>query len=132
MRTGVKVTPVQVAAAHIVPAAYRRQPPAPSHIPSVPQLGAPLSMHWFRGSVPAGTAAHVPGLAASAHERHVPVQLELQQTPCWQSPEAHSFPLVHVVPSTFFAHCPLMQMLGATQSASAEQVERHVPLLPHW
>jgi hypothetical protein len=44
-RAGVCVTPVQVSGAHIVPAAYRRQAPAPSHIPSVPQLGAPLSVH---------------------------------------------------------------------------------------
>jgi len=44
-RAGVCVTPVHVSVAHIVPAAYRRQAPAPSHIPSVPQPGAPLSMH---------------------------------------------------------------------------------------
>jgi hypothetical protein len=43
--SGVCATPVHVSIAHIVPAAYRRQPPAPSHIPSVPQPVAPLSMH---------------------------------------------------------------------------------------
>jgi hypothetical protein len=73
----------------------------------------------------------VPGLAASAHERHVPVQLELQQTPCWHSPEAHSPPLAHAVPSTFLAHCPVMQTLGATQSPSAEQAARQIELVPH-
>ena len=45
VRTGVNVTPEHVDAAHIVPAAYSRQPPVPSHVPSVPQLGAPLSVH---------------------------------------------------------------------------------------
>ena len=74
----------------------------------------------------------VPRLPASAHERHVPVQLELQQTPCWHCPEAHSTPVVHTVPGVFFAHWPVMQTLGATQSASAEQDARHVPFVPHW
>jgi hypothetical protein len=73
----------------------------------------------------------VPGLPASAHDRHVPVQLELQQTPCWHSPEAHSPPLAQAVPSTFLAHCPPMQTLGATQSPSDAQVARHVPFVPH-
>jgi len=62
----------------------------------------------------------------------VPVQLEPQQTPCWQSPEAHSMPVVHAVPSVFFAHWPVMHTLGATQSASAEQDVRHAPFVPHW
>jgi hypothetical protein len=45
VRAGVKVTPVQVAAAQGDPAAYSRQPPAPSQAPSVPQLALPLSVH---------------------------------------------------------------------------------------
>jgi len=44
-RDDVSVEPVQVAAAHCVPVAYRRQPPAPSHMPSVPQVLAPWSAH---------------------------------------------------------------------------------------
>jgi hypothetical protein len=43
VRAGVNVTPVHVDAAHIVPAAYRRQAPVPSHVPSVPHPVAPLS-----------------------------------------------------------------------------------------
>jgi hypothetical protein len=74
----------------------------------------------------------VPGLPGSAHERHVPVQLDAQQTPCWHRPEAHSTPVVHTVPSVFFAHWPVMQTLGATQSPSVEQDARHVPFVPHW
>ena len=49
-RADVSVDPVQLADAQVVPAAYRRQPPVPSQVPSVPQLGAPLSVHWFWGS----------------------------------------------------------------------------------
>src|SRR5262245_23624279 len=69
-------------------------------------------------------------LPASAHDRQVPVQLELQQTPCWQSPDAHSPPLVQAVPGVFFAQPPLMQMFGATQSVSAVHVVRQLPLVP--
>jgi hypothetical protein len=39
----VTVPAEQRAAAQTVPDAYRRQPPMPLHVPSVPQLAAP----WF-------------------------------------------------------------------------------------
>jgi hypothetical protein len=74
----------------------------------------------------------VPRLPTSAHEVHVPVQLDVQQTPCWHCPEAHSTPVVHTVPGVFLAHWPMMQTLGATQSASAVQDPRQVPFVPHW
>jgi len=82
------------------------------------------------GSAPTLTNAQVPALPASAHERQVPVQLELQQTPCWHRPEAHSTAPVHAVPSGFFVHWPALQMLGAMQSALVEQVVRQVLLGP--
>jgi hypothetical protein len=47
---GVSVDPVQVAARHVVPAPYLRQAPPPLHVPSVPQVEAPWSIHWFSGS----------------------------------------------------------------------------------
>ena len=115
---------------HTVPVAYRRQSPLPSHVPSVPQLAAPLSMHWFSGSCPTATKVQVPALPASAHDRQVPVQLELQQTPCWHRPEAHSTAPAHAAPSGFLVHWPALQMLGAMQSASVEQVVRQVALGP--
>jgi hypothetical protein len=130
VRAGEKVEPVHDAATHTVPVAYRRQPPVPSHIPSVPQLAAPLSMHWFSGSCPTATKAQVPALPDSAHERQVPVQLELQQTPCWQRPEAHSTAPAHAVPSGFLLHWPALQMLGAAQSALVVQVVRQVLPVP--
>lgn len=100
----------------------------PSQLPSVPQPAAPLSVHWLSGSAPTGTNVQVPALPDSAHDRHVPVQLELQHTPCWQRPDAHSVPPAQVVPSGFFVHWPALQMLGAMQSLSVAQVVRHVPL----
>jgi hypothetical protein len=68
VRAGVNVVPAHVDAAQVVPLAYRRQPPEPSQNPSVPQLDAPWSAHWFRGSCPAGTAVHVPTLPVSAQD----------------------------------------------------------------
>src|SRR5262245_17879890 len=87
-------------------------------------------MHWFSGSAPTGTSEQVPMVPDRAQERQVPVQLELQQTPCWQRPDAHSVPPVQAVPSGFFVHWPALQMLGETQSLSAVQVVRQVPAGP--
>ena len=130
VRAGENVAPVHDAFTQTVPAAYRRQPPVPSQVPSVPQVDAPLSAHWFSGSAPTAANVQVPAVPASAHDRQVPVQLELQQTPCWHRPEAHSVAPVHVVPSGFFVHWPALQMLGAMQSALVAQVVRQVPLGP--
>jgi hypothetical protein len=96
----------------------------------VPQPEAPLSVHWPSGFCPTGTSVHVPALPARAHERQVPVQLELQQTACWQRPDAHSAAVVHGAASGFFEHCPALQTLGEAQSASLVQVVRQVPLVP--
>ena len=80
VRAGIDVASLQLAAAHIVPLAYWRQAPAPSQVPSLPQLAAPSSAHWLSGSVPAGTSMHRPSLPAIAHERQVPVHAVAQQT----------------------------------------------------
>jgi hypothetical protein len=130
VRAGVNVDPVHMAPAQVVPAAYSRQAPAPSQDPSVPQLGMPLFAHCSSGSAPTGTNVQVPALPASAHERHVPVQVDPQQTPCWHRPEAHSAALVHAAARGFFEHCPALQMLGAAQSASLAHAVRQVPLVP--
>jgi len=128
VRAGAYVDPTQVAAAQTVPVAYSRQAPLPSQLPSVPQVDAPLSVHWFSGSAPTATNEQVPAVPDSAHDRQVPVQLELQQTPCWQRPDAHSVPPAQVVPSGFFVHWPALQMLGAMQSALVVQVVKQVLL----
>jgi hypothetical protein len=84
VRAGVNVVPEQVAAAHWVPAPYSRQAPLPLQAPSVLQLGAPRSAHWFSGSWPAVTLVHAPTVPASAHDWQVPPQVLPQQTPCAQ------------------------------------------------
>jgi len=97
------------------------------------QLAAPVATHWVAGTgaVAAGTLAQVPGLALSAHDWQVPVQALMQQTPCWQKPEAHSSAVVQVVPGVLRAQEPVLQTYGETQSASAVQVVLHAVALPH-
>ena len=72
----------------------------------------------------------VPALPARAHDRQVPVQVELQQTPCWHRPEAHSAAPVHAAASGFLEHWPALQMFGAAQSALLVHAVRQVPLVP--
>lgn len=96
----------------------------------MPQPEAPLSVHWASGSWPTGTSVQVPALPVSAHERQVPVQLELQHTPCWQRPDAHSAAVVHAAASGFFEHWPALQTLGDAQSVSLVHAVRQEPLVP--
>jgi hypothetical protein len=127
----VNVEPEHVAAPHMVPAAYLRQAPAPSQVPSSPQVAPPASVHWFSGSWPAVTSEHVPRLPASAHDRQVPVHELVQQTPCWQMPVPHSAPAVQAAPSSFFEQTPLLQTYPAAQSPAAVHEVRHVPFVLH-
>jgi hypothetical protein len=46
---GVSVDPVQEDAAQAVPDAYFWQAPLPSHLPLVPQVALPVSVHWVAG-----------------------------------------------------------------------------------
>jgi hypothetical protein len=50
VRAGVNVEAEQVGATHCVPVMYSRHAPAPLQVPSLPQLAAPASVHWFSGS----------------------------------------------------------------------------------
>src|SRR5439155_5650341 len=93
--------------------------PAPLHEPSVPQLGGPWSRHWFSGSVPVGTLVHVPRVAASAHDWHVPAHAVPQQAPCSQNPVRHSVAEEQAVPVGFLLQTPITHTLGVVQSASA-------------
>jgi hypothetical protein len=90
----------------------------------VPQVAASAVLHWVAtaGATPAGMLLQVPLLSASAHDLQVPVQALWQQTPCWQKPELHSLAVVHASPSGCLVQTPALQMLGATQSASAVQL----------
>src|SRR5262245_33333864 len=97
-----RVEPVQLPAAQTVPWAYLRQAPAPSHMPSLPQLVAPSSAQSLAGSVPAGTGEQVPNLPAMLQAWQAPVQAVSQQTPSTQMPLAHSPGAVQSAPIDFF------------------------------
>ena len=96
----------------------------------MPQVLAPMSVHWLNGSVPAAMDAHVPTVPVSAHDRQIPTQAVAQQTPCSQNPELHSPAAPHVAPIGFLPQLPPVQTLGATQSLSVVQVTRHAPEAP--
>jgi hypothetical protein len=129
-RADVSVEPVQLAAAHVVPAAYRRQPPAPLQEPSWPQPFAPWSVHWPSGSCPVGTLVQAPAVPVIAHDWQTPAQAVAQQVLCSQKPLWHSEAAPQARPVGFFVHAPLTQTLGAVQSASAVHDVLH-RLAPH-
>jgi hypothetical protein len=97
-----RVDPVQLPGEQTVPCTYLRQAPAPSHVPSLPQLVAPSSPHSLAGSVPAGTGEQVPILPAMLQAWQASVQVVSQQTPSTQRPFEHSPPAVQSAPIDFF------------------------------
>ena len=87
--TGVKVVPLQEAAAQVtlVPACV--QAPAPLQVPVLPQV--PLAPQRACGSVTVlATLAQVPGLLPTLQAMQVPQLAVLQQTPSTQFPLPHS------------------------------------------
>jgi hypothetical protein len=83
--------------------------PAPSQVPSVPQVAEPASAHWLSGSVVGGANVQVPIVPVSAHDRQVPVHELAQQTFCWHWPVWHSLPAAQTTPLSFFEQTPLLQ-----------------------
>lgn len=122
---GVSVFPVQVAAAHCVPEAYRWHALAPSQNPVWPQVEAATILHVPVGSAPpTGTAEQVPSLPATAHELQVPAQ-EVEQQMLWaQIPELHSLPAAQLAPLGLLPQVPAgnVQVFGDAQSAVLAQV----------
>lgn len=80
-----------------------------------------------------GTLEQVPSAVASAHVLQVPLHAVSQQRPCAQKPELHSAAAVHVAPIGLSEHVVPLQMFGATQCASIEQVFLQMPIVvSHW
>lgn len=98
----------------------------PPHIP--PQVvPAPAQAPWPARGV-ALTAMQVPGLVASAHASHCPVQATLQHTPSAQKPLTHSPAIVHDRP-VFSLQAPVasqllmpLQLPGSSALVTATQV----------
>jgi hypothetical protein len=118
-------------ATHCVPPAYRRQAPLPSQKPSCLQTATPWSLQPPCGSVaPFATLLQVPSVAVRSHVWQVPVQGELQHTPCAQNPDWHSAPVAHALPSVLSPHEPFVHTAGEAQSPSVVQVFLQTPV-PH-
>src|SRR4029079_11231989 len=86
---------------HWVEWPYLRQLPAPSQVPSRPQLDGDAIGHALgtRGGSPAWRDKHCPTLSATLQVLHASVQAWLQQTPSGaQKPDAHWGPQVQVSP----------------------------------
>jgi len=135
VRPDVNVEPVQAAAAQLVPAAYRRQAPAPLQVPSLPQVDAAAIGHCdaVTGALPAAIGVHVPMLVAIAQDMQVPAHMLLQQTPSTQNPDAQSVPTpdgqsppIGILPQLMFT-----QELPDTQSAAAVVHDVLQAAVPH-
>jgi hypothetical protein len=78
-----------VAPLQVVPIRYFWHAPF-EHLPLVPQLAPPSSVHRPAGSAPVMTGLQVPAEAGSEQSRQAPRQEVWQQTPCSQKPLPHS------------------------------------------
>jgi hypothetical protein len=109
----------QASGEQVVFFAYSWHAPAPSHLPLVPQLGAPLSLQVLRGSAfPAATIVHLPTEPVSAQLRQAPVQPLSQQTPSTHWPDLHSAPAPQGWPFSFSPQVPFRQPVPPLQSLS--------------
>ena len=91
---------VQLSDLQTVVLEYSWQAPAPSHLPFVLQLAAPMSLQVIRVSaLPADTMVHLPCEPGRPQLRQAPVQELSQQYPSTQLPDLHSVPALHTWPS---------------------------------
>ena len=134
-RCDVNVDPVQLPATHCVPLMYLRQAPAPSQVPSLPQVDAAAIVHCdaTSGAEPAAIGVHVPMLVEIEHDMHVPAHAVLQQTLLTQNPDAQSAPMPdgQGPPTGILPQLMATQVLPDTQSAAeVVQVVLQAPV-PH-
>jgi hypothetical protein len=96
------------------------------HVPSLPHVVAAAAGHWpaTTGGSPAETGEHVPVLQLV----HVPVQAELQHTPCTQNPDAQSDPTPdgHRPPIGILPQLMATHVLPVTHSLVVAHDVRHV------
>jgi hypothetical protein len=120
---------------HIEPAGKRRQAPAPSQVPSKPQVETSLFVHPLavRGANPAVIDEHVPTEFCAAHVLHASVQAEPQQTPSAQKPLEHSPGQAHGCPTAFLMLASPQvapSPLGTLPPSGPGPIEPPVPACP--
>jgi hypothetical protein len=94
----VSVDPTQVAGLQIVPTEYLRHWPAPSQVPSRPQLAGVSSGQSLRGSVPTSAGKQTPRLPETLHDWQLPSHRAAQQTLSVQKPLSHWPSWLHDTP----------------------------------
>src|SRR5262245_23786326 len=111
-------SPSQVPGLHSVFSGYLRQPPAPSHFPSVPHVETADIEHVVvsRGESPALRITHMPSVPAALQVLHPSVHAPLQHTPSTQKPLAHCSLHMHGSPRAFGAST-LSQAGGASATS---------------
>ena len=131
-RAGVKVEPLQVAAAHTVLLAYLRHAPAPLQVPSFPQVDAAAIGHCdaTRGGSPVAIGEQVPTLPTNEQDMQVPVHAVLQQMLFTQFPDWQSIPTPdgHDPPIGILPQLMATQVLPVVQSVVAVHVVLHAPV----
>jgi hypothetical protein len=131
--SGVNVDPVHDCVPHEAVVGASWQPPAPLHMPVLPQGGL-AAQRFIVSGVPAGTFAQLPAAAPTLHDWQSVHPFVLQQTPSTQKlPVRHSLVAAHDWPRRFRLPQWLVfgsQMFGDRQSLSLVHVPRHavVPL----
>jgi hypothetical protein len=118
----------QLSGAQAVPLAYSWQLPLPSHLPLLPQPGAPESLHIWRTSIPpAGTIVHLPSEPGRLQLRQAPVQAFSQQMPSTHWLDLQSLACLQVWPFCFGPQLFFTQLMPVSQSASLLQYPRQAP-----
>src|SRR5262245_20889270 len=121
------------------------QAPAPSQVPSRPQVVMLSAEHSFPGSLPAGTGVQDPFEPARSQAWQVPVQAELQHTLSAQNPVMHSPAALQAAPAGWrpahfmvapsqkeLAAHPLLFVHDVPQTAPAQTYGSHALVVPAW
>jgi hypothetical protein len=128
------VLPAQLWLRHPVVVGQKWHLPAPSQVPSRPQLvWAAAAQRDFGSAPPSTTGEQVPTFPVTLQDRQVPplasLQVVLQQTPSVQMPLTHSAVAAQVAPLGLRPHELLMQLFGLTQSALVVQALLQAPVV---
>ena len=125
----------QVEAPHTFPEGCSRQPPAPSHVPSVWQVEASIAAQVVAGvgGTPAGTNVHVPALPMSPHDLQPPSQAVAQQKPSSQNFESQSVASAQGEPIGSAPHVPFTQGVRLAHSSFVvHDVRQTKSTAEHW
>lgn len=125
-KVSVTASPEHLPALQMVPASYERHFPAPSQVPSRPQVDASCVGHWvaIRGFTPDGVNVQVPSAVGRPQDMQLSPQALSQQKPSAQKPVEHWALQVHACPldlfrdPSSFGHGPSEDIILSVMAAS--------------